>query len=549
MNSTHKLRDAISAACEAQIIKAVLAKMVAESAKLFLLGDLDEEIYTHCARLMAGYRDTIGIYEQYQRNVKSSEVSEIIDGIITILVSRLREFEEISGDKSQNPISEEKRDIILRNLDPMSKDISAYWTNTEALYKTFIEYLTVCRGQLNDLNGRPMVQLYLAMMEDEWEILSSIIKIQVSALEQAAENADNVLEKVAVHKILSLLREAYQHFGRASTEITAAFHPAAGRGPEDAPSYEYITLEDFIAFLAPHSDISKIPEAAAAKAKVEQEAEALFGRAKMDFFREVYRFRRMVNDEMMLADEMVALFVNLRENWPMPEVPRDTSPSESNGEDKEFTEILRGIGETIEIKIESLQESIGCQKEECFGIVKEFSSRDIAPAKEEIMEVKEEAWRLWMQDPETFTEIIADMPVFTERAQKLEKNSSRCMEDLTKKLTKFKREILLYEISTYEEIIYYSISRLRELENPSEAEAKAIGLADETLEKLAVLLKKNSIEVIRPKPHDAFNPKEHEVLMAETNPSFKKGEIVKLMNSGYRQGETILLRANVIAAR
>jgi len=46
-----------------------------------------------------------------------------------------------------------------------------------------------------------------------------------------------------------------------------------------------------------------------------------------------------------------------------------------------------------------------------------------------------------------------------------------------------------------------------------------------------------------------FNPKEHEVLMAESNADFKKGEIVKVMNSGYRRKDLILLRANVIAAR
>ena len=64
-----------------------------------------------------------------------------------------------------------------------------------------------------------------------------------------------------------------------------------------------------------------------------------------------------------------------------------------------------------------------------------------------------------------------------------------------------------------------------------------------------MLLKKNNIDLIRPTPHEMFNPKEHEILMAETLSDFKKGEIVKLMNSGYRQRETVLMRANVIVAR
>jgi len=112
-------------------------------------------------------------------------------------------------------------------------------------------------------------------------------------------------------------------------------------------------------------------------------------------------------------------------------------------------------------------------------------------------------------------------------------------------LLKFKRETVLYEVSTYEEILLYSVSRLR----LDEAHEAAVATADETLHMLEILLKKNNIQVIRPQPHDTFNAKEHEVLMAENSPDFKKGEIIKLMNSGYRQKDTVILRANVIAAR
>ncbi|MCL2753821.1 MAG: nucleotide exchange factor GrpE, partial [Defluviitaleaceae bacterium] len=60
---------------------------------------------------------------------------------------------------------------------------------------------------------------------------------------------------------------------------------------------------------------------------------------------------------------------------------------------------------------------------------------------------------------------------------------------------------------------------------------------------------KFGIEKISPKTHEQFNAKEHEVLMAEQKEGFTKGEIIKTINSGYRYNDTIIVRANVIAAR
>ena len=65
---------------------------------------------------------------------------------------------------------------------------------------------------------------------------------------------------------------------------------------------------------------------------------------------------------------------------------------------------------------------------------------------------------------------------------------------------------------------------------------------------LTAVLSRNGVEIIAPEPHDAFDGKAHEVMMAEPHEGFRKGEIVKVMNSGYRQDGVVLMRANVIAA-
>ena len=635
MNSIRKELEALRVAIEEKssrrnqalyvgYCQGILDKMADQSSKLSRFGSADEDLYDHCARLMAAYRATVNLYERFQADIINPEVREIIDGIITVLVSRLREFEEVtldtdsdinsdknsnpSKDLSTNPITAEKNAIITAAIKQMEAAIyeNKNQLDKDALYEVYCQHLSGCQAELNDLNRRKSVQSFLALMEDELEILSTIIKIQIRALELAVEVAVEVdskketdcrkeaetdsydKEKTAVHRILSLLREAYQHFGRASTEMAAVFHNFEDTSQQAAQS-ESESFQDFAAFLltcekqiqqngqgqqSQIEDDGLEEQKALLKFKVEQEAEALINRYKLDFFKSVYHFRRMVADNMMLAVEMTNAFEKLRDDWPKEpeklEKPDASDASdesdESDASDKsdkpsvksdkpsakpdkpEGTEILIGVQETLEIKVEGLREAISQMQDECTKLIENFTAKNaVEPSEEEITKTKEAVWQLWNQDPDNFIDICPDLPIFAERRASQEKNSGQCQDNLEKKLVRFKRETLLYEVSTYEEIILYSVSRLRELDQEECRQGAA--LADDTLKTIEVLLKKNNIEVIRPKPHDPFNSKEHEVLMAESNPEFKKGEIVKLMNSGYRQKDTVLLRANVIAAR
>jgi len=506
--------------------RAVLGKMAVDSAKLYSFSDM----YTHCKQLMVSYGEIIRLYEQYNKDIVSPEVREILEGIITILVSRLREFEELANSLQDgaNPITSEEQIIIAQAMDRLEEAIAT--KNNESfreLYDTYLQHMNLCQGQLNDLGNRKEVSLYMTLMEDELEILSTIIKIQVQALEQAADsspNAANALEKMAVHKILTLMREAYQHFGRASTEFLDLKDIAF-----EAESYE--SFEPLLktcqekAQAAVDSELTEKLEQF--KQEIEHEADSIFNRIKLDFYKTLYNFRKTVSTEMMLAEDMIRAFVTLREKWPSSE-----------------NEIVQGIAETIDIKIDSLRESITQITGECAAMLEVFTSENPPPAEPEITAAREAAWQLWQDNPEEFDSTCQDMFIFAERRRHHEKSAERYQDKLEKKLAKFKREILLYEVSTYEEIIFYSVSRLRDTEF-----TQAATLADYTLELLTILLNKNNIDVIRPQPHDLFNPREHEVLMAESKEDFKKGEIVKLMNSGYRQRDTVLLRANVIAAR
>ena len=621
MNSIRKKWKALQPAIEAHGHKAIVAlyneigrdiiKKMAEDANcLSRFGNMDEELYSKCVWLMGVYEEIVTFHENFREDITNPDIRGITDGIITVLFSRTREFEEsVAPSDGSNPITAEKMDIVSHSAGHLEKALSirlqvfspelwgspamAKWVKdgmtketllslSEAthkrifpyLYGAYSESLALCRDQLNDLERRKAVQLYKTTMEDELEILSTIIKVQVQALEQAAsfpENASVQLDdpgEIVVHKILSLLREAYQRFGKFSMEIFAAFQhsdnaPLYPYQPEqhDPESDDYKRFEAFLNTCLKQAkylnDTALDDKIHTFRSQVEQVAESLLGQYRLSFLKALHRFRRVVDGEMVLAEEITGIFIKLREDWP--EFKLEAECSKNEIADTEGIEILQGVAETIEIKIEGMKESILQLKEECIQIIESFAGENTVPTDEEIEAARAEIWELWANNPDTFPPILncsgandlmlnhSNTSILAERRKHIDKTVSRYQETLDKKLHKFKCESLLYEISTYEEIIFYSVSRLRKLESPIFQQGAA--LADHTLNLLENLLKKNKIEIIRPQPHDLFNSREHEVLMAEPAPDFKKGEIVKLMSSGYRQNNVVLLRANVTAAR
>ena len=68
---------------------------------------------------------------------------------------------------------------------------------------------------------------------------------------------------------------------------------------------------------------------------------------------------------------------------------------------------------------------------------------------------------------------------------------------------------------------------------------------DEIIKKL----EEYEIYIINPKIKEIFNAREHEILMAKEEEGFEKGEIIKVLNKGYKTKEDIILRANVVCSK
>jgi hypothetical protein len=220
--------------------------------------------------------------------------------------------------------------------------------------------------------------------------------------------------------------------------------------------------------------------------------------------------------------------------------------------------IAKGIAETVDIKAQSLEENAQIFAEAMAPVLEKIgldstpaspvdtAERVFADMARELILYKKDDQRV-MSVIKKYLAIRPDNEIYSDYFEALRRPADKRAGELDAKIMKFKKEHLLYELSTFEEIQNYSLPRLRDAEDRHIRDF--VGFLDRRVEVLDAILKQNGIELIRPRPHDMFNGREHEVLMADKSDEFKKGEIIKLMNSGYRQGNHILLRANVIASR
>lgn len=67
-------------------------------------------------------------------------------------------------------------------------------------------------------------------------------------------------------------------------------------------------------------------------------------------------------------------------------------------------------------------------------------------------------------------------------------------------------------------------------------------------DELVKALEKTGVEVIAPKPGDAFNPTQHEAIMQQPAAGVKAGCVANTFQAGYRIGDTVIRAAKVAVA-
>ena len=541
--------------------RAACDQVIADAVRFTRLGNSDEAIYSHVAELMAVYRRVVELAEEYQAG--SSTVKALLMGICEVLNSRLREFDDVAATIASdggNPVTAEKKGIIDKAIAFVSKhiedqsrrfstglreDVSQEWDESfdiilqgefHEMYVHYRDGLRFCLSHMDDLHARKITKIYTEQLEREWEELGNIINVQVQTLEEAQD------EDIIIPGILDALRNAYKQIDPIVTEFQKL---------QQLPPLRPAPCRTFGEF---EERVNKVLSTANPTTSVgrdfpvllKDEVTTILDGLNVEFMKAAYKLQRSISEEVLLAEEVTDAFGDVLQEI----------PDVSQEEDVDSTErdILTGVAETIEIKIESLKESTQAFHNQGLDMVRALAVEKVVLPDEERQSIIDEAKTMWQTSPpdeisnvDEFFDMLLHGEAFQPCNERINKTILDFFDKSGKASMRFKKEILLYEVCTYEEILTHSVSRLRESANATIAEAAT--LLDKTFLELEVILKKNNISVIKPEPHQTFDAKEHEVLVAEKQEGFERGEIIKLVTAGYKQEDKIILRANVIAAR
>lgn len=582
----------------------------------------DEKIFEYFDNLMLYYNNTLKLFYDNEEKIKTGKAKEILEGICDVLSAQLRQFKEsqladqtIADEKSKiNPIKAEKDNFlteekidILNQLDDLekqwaSKKIKDYIISfreylniltedeekeielIENIYSALIKdlkeslYIGYVRKsekgikKLNDFHLRKAANFYYESIKQEKENIEAIIKIQVKALEEEmeVENYEEEEEQI-IQEILHTVREAYQHLGREIDELELFFKES-----EEDNKIVLFTSEEFEEYLNNQGLKSYINDIMVRKKlnlKVDEPDECLesfevFNSNWEELKEEILKlYIEKINLDEFKEDINKKLQANIDLSTKVSRLFSDFITSyekekEKINEEAKYLAILDGIYETINIKIESINENI-----EAFAkTIEEVNSHianetNLSYFEEEFIKLNIEIYNIFIN--EAVKEYSIEEEGFFNWAQeylnkeyeeafalfdnKVKNLLEKLYQEVNRKINKFLKEYLLFEVSTYEEIVNYSVSRLRE--ETDDFVTEYVANIDKLTLCLEDTLKEYEIEFVEPVPHDMFNGREHEVLMAEVKEGFKKGEIIKTLNKGYRFNDQIILKANVVACK
>ena len=514
----------------------------------------DETVYVKLLELMGVYKKIV-LEGRIDGGLKP-EAKTLLDGVCDVLVSRVSQFFAKFPSGLGSPVRTEKIQIIeesamllaekiddavpcfpkpesrLHSLHDLSarEAIEIPAENVEIIFCLYTDELLACLTKLDDLHFRKVAGYFMDLLEREWEELGNIIKVQVGALEERSE--ENAA-KDPVAKVLFMLREVYQQLGPVIEEYKNLF--ASGRPHPKS----FILKSDFFAFA--EGLLFNIGFDGEQFMKLlHDEVKSQAGKLAAEFAKATYKVKRLVSGDVLLCDEIALTFGQLLDKLPV-------SPLQ------EAEAILQGIQETIKIKISSLRESMAEFEESSETHIKELGrlSQSFEISSELAESIVESVKASWLSsqpdDTDKFFEACLNGDEYLPAKEQIEKIINSQMLKVEKSLLVFKKEVLLYELCTFEEILTYSVPKLEC--SDCELTKKAAAMLRDVFKELEVILKKNNISVIRPNIHSEFNAKEHEVLVAEKHDGFAKGEIIKVLTAGYLYKDSVILRSNVVAAR
>ena len=560
-----------------------------------------ETFYDCYAAFMQHYENFALFYNPQREWLKSGEIRGILEGIAGIVHAR-----KTAMRTGVNPIWDEKERLVKTHLEQLKTSLAtiekdlmakAWHGATQQLAipllarfdkataeeiadriagmalmaceagfaDVYADSVRDCTVRMKDVRDNGSAATYRSMVDAELEVLSAIVNVQVAALEKlmagTRENGhpENTVVVTCVLKIL----EMYRSLSKITRETAVLFelkewpHPAADAAGGFKIDIQHLREKHFLDKIFEQQQAGYAKLMAVYRRRLLQWAALQIERRTGShlFQKERYHLQKMIAENKMMAKEMIKALGNIAA-WRHVNAP---AISESA-----FPDILIGICETIDIKIENLAESAERFVSTSIAMLESGKTDTVLLTEAEKRDLAEKCVDdVFARMTAAYGEGRDDCPIglqMKEIAENCTDNAyahaamarvSKALEnrrnDVIKQAASFKRDGLLYEMSTFEEILRYSVSRLRTSDKL--VDSSFVSAIDAVDKDLAAILSKNDITLILPAPHDLFNAKEHEILLAEESADFQKGEVVKVMNSGYRQGDAVLLRANIIAAR
>lgn len=263
--------------------------------------------------------------------------------------------------------------------------------------------------------------------------------------------------------------------------------------------------------------------------------------------KKIYESKKNVSNHKIFANDIVDIFNSLDSYY-----IKHKDYLELSNKNK----IINGIAETISIKIESIIENANEFYKESKDILDEIKVNNITYG--EALESKEfidgvdnilnEVLSFYnLKDFEVNKIDILFLNFVNQYLSKINNKIENILSRVQKNIISFLKNIILFEISTFEEVYNYSVSLLKD--ETDTTVMQYVNLIDYEAINIQNLLVKNDISLISPTEHESFNAIEHEILLVEKNELFKKGEIIRVVNRGYKYNDIVIIRANVIAAK
>jgi len=481
--------------------QAACVELKTRAARFARLGSLDETAYK-CLLSFAGlYSHITTQFEELEP--ENPDAKTLLSGISEVLIARRNELtDSLPPDYTTCPILQEKCEIIYQTQLQLLDDFD------------FEKHLKTCLAKLGDLSTRPLAAYVIEQLPREREELGNIIKLQVKALEPLLGESDG-----CVFTLLDFLRQLYQETGPVVDGINSIL-------TSPPPEADY-------AFDAPPPDEieTALPEETAQFLELLAEpVNLIFNNLQSDRSAPLQEASYNFAQDFNLTEEVQLIFRKLSYTLAETEEENDT--------------IFPAIIETLNIKTESLQENISYLQQEVTGLLEDFLSEKLTPTDRELKTAIDFLFAKFKDAPQLDLQpsclgLETAEEVFLPFRSKVEKHATNFTEKISKLLFRFKKETLLYEVCTYEEILRHSVPLL----------TNSAPIFYETFSKLQELLVSRGVSPITPQPHEMFSAQEHDVLIAEVHEGFNKGEIVKTLTTGYKQHGKVIIRAGVIAAR